>query len=311
MKRLHQLDLNLLLALDALLVEGTVTRAATRLGVSQPAVSQKLRRLREALEDPLFVAGPRGLVPTTRAMQMGPPLRRLLEDLADVVLGEDVFDPATAERTFVLAGADLFELAVLPSVLELAAERAPGIRLSVRPRPPDLVEHLERGSIDFAVGPVFVQGSGLRRVKLSEDGFVVVARPGHPLMSGRFTLAKYLRAKHVLVAPGGKPGSFVDSALAEAGHTRQISAQVASFVSAPFLVMKGDLLATLPAQLVDAVQAYLPLETRRLPLPVPDVASYLLWHERFERDPGHQWFRDTARAFSRRPPKRRGGSQTS
>lgn len=295
--RLAQLDMNLLIALDALMAEASVTRAARRLGVSQPAMSQKLKRLREALDDPLFVSGPRGLAPTPKAERLAQPLHRLLGELEDVVLGEAEFDPRSATRRFVVAGSDLFELVNLPQILSYLAEHAPGVGLSSVPRSPALFDELERGQVDFVIGPSFLERPGIRRFKLGEDGFVVIARPGHPLTRGRFTLKKYLRARHVIVSPGGQPGTFVDRALAAQGLRRTISAQVASFLAAPFTVASSDYLATIPTQLAGVLASTIELEQRALPFELPAVVAYLAWHERFERDPGHRWFRALARRF--------------
>lgn len=294
-RRLETLDLNLLVALDVLLQQGSVTRAAKQLGVSQPAVSQKLKRLREELDDPLFVPGSQGILPTPRALAIRAPLRRLLDELGQAVLGVPSFDPATSERRFVIAGSDLFEFAVLPNLLERLTEIAPHVRLSAVPRSVDLFDRLEHGTIDFVVGPSFLERPGIRRVKLTEDGFVVLARRGHPLMSGRLTLAKYLRAQHLVVSPGGRPGTFVDRALAEQGKSRTVAVQVSSFVAVPFIAARSDYFATVPSQLARHVTPLLDLESRKLPVAVPAVRSFLAWHERFEHDPGHRWFRELAK----------------
>lgn len=298
-ERLTDIDLNLLLSLDALLDVGSVTGAAERLGMSQPAVSQKLRRLREMLDDPLLVNTGGRLQPTQKAMELRSPLRRALDELADVVLGERSFEPAQSETEFVIAAQDLFERVVLPQILDTLSIEAPGVRLRVVPTDPRTDERLESGEVDFVIGPYASERPGLRRFKLAEDGFAVIARAGHPAMQGRFTLAKYLRGRHAIVSPRGSPGTFVDSILAKSGKTRMIAVQVSSFLAVPHVVVGSDLFASVPTQLADAVEGSLPLQRAKLPFHVPSVPTFLTWHERFERAPAHRWFREQARAFSR------------
>ncbi|MEM6295620.1 MAG: LysR family transcriptional regulator [Myxococcota bacterium] len=298
MERLHGLDLNLLVALDALLDAGSVTGAATVLGVTQPAVSQRLRRLRDALDDPLFVQAARGLKPTAKALAMRAPLRATLDQLADVVLGEAPFDPATDAMEFIVAAPDLFEFVALPGILELCAREAPSVRVRVVPPTPDVGARLEAGTVQFLIGPYAPDMPGLRRAKLNEDGFTVLARPGHPLLRGRLTLAKYLRASHAVVCPQGTPGTFIDAALAEQGKTRHCAVQVRSFLAVPFVVAQSDLFATVPTSLAESIREAAGVCTAPLPLQVPAVPSFLTWHERFERASANRWFRETARSFT-------------
>lgn len=298
--RLRDVDLNLLLTLDTLLEAGSVTGAAGRLGMSQPAVSQKLRRLREMLDDPLLVNTGGRLQPTQKAMALRDPLRRALDGLADVVVGERSFEPRTAEVEFVIAAQDLFERVMLPDILDALMSEAPGVRLRVVPTNPGTDVLLESGEVDFVIGPYASERPGVRRFKLLEDGFAVIAREGHPAMRGRFTLPKYLRGRHAIVSPRGSPGTFVDDILAKAGKTRTIAVQVSSFLAVPHVVASGNLFATVPTQLANAIEGGLSLQRAKPPFEVPAVPSFLTWHERFERAPAHRWFRERAREFTRR-----------
>ncbi len=299
------LDLNLLAMLDVLLVEGSVTAAARRLGITQPAVSHKLRRLREVLGDPLFVTGPRGLVPTERAVALARPLRLALEQLS-AALGEPrPFDPATAHQAFAMSGADLFEFAGLPRLLAFLATEAPRLTLAVHPRQSDLFERMERGEVHFAFGPGFPERAGLRQLKLADEPFIVMARNGHPLLRRPLTLERYLDADHLLIAPNGRPGGYVDDALARLGKTRRVTLRVAHFAPAPFLVAKSDLLLTAPRTLARAAAEHVALVQRAVPLDLPPAPSRLAWHERFDRDPGHAWLRAAIRRFMASPDARR------
>lgn len=297
MRRLLTLDLNLLVALDALLEEGSVTAAARRVGVTQPAMSHKLRRLREELGDPLFVSGQGGLVPTQRALEMAGPLRRALQDLARTVVGDKPFDPKTAKGRFVIATADLFEFTIVPYVLEFFGAEAPGAELVVEPQRDDMFARMERGEVHFAVGPRFPERAGLRRVKLIEETFAVIARAQHPLMRGRLTLAKYLRARHLLIAPRGRPGGIVDGVLSGMGKSRHVALQLGHFAPAPFIVARSDLLLTAPKALADEASKYVALVCKPVPLELPIVPYFMAWHERFDRDPAHRWFRDRPRRY--------------
>lgn len=297
MHRLLALDLNLLVTLMVLLDEGSVTGAARRLGVTQSAVSHKLKRLREEFDDPLFVSGKHGLIATERALALAEPLRDALDRLAATVADEQPFDPATAERQFVLSGADIFEFIGLPRVLELIAREAPKLSLVVTARQLDLYERMERGEVHFAFGPGFPAKAGLRQQKLAEEPFVVMGRADHPLLRRKLSLDAYLKAEHVLIAPQGRPGGFVDDALARLGKARRVAVQVGHFAPAPFLVARTDLLLTAPISLFRQAAEHLALRMRPVPLELPPAPTLVAWHERLDRDPGHRWFRAAVRRF--------------
>lgn len=299
MQGLIGLDLNLLLALEMLLEEGSVTGAARRLGVTQPAVSHKLRKLREALDDELFVAGPRGLVPTERARTIAGPLRAALEQIVATLADEEPFDPRHSEYEFVVTGADLFELVGLPYVLDFLTAEAPGVTINVVRRRIDTYQRMERGEIHFAFGHMFPSRAGLRQVKLYDEPFVVMGRPEHPAFRGEWTLEKYLEAEHILVAPEGTPGGFVDDALEKMGLERRVRVRVAHFSPAPQLVTRRDLLLTGPENLAIAASQTLSLTRREVPFELPRTPSLVAWHERFERDPAHRWFRQQLMRFTK------------
>ncbi|MEM9458455.1 MAG: LysR family transcriptional regulator [Myxococcota bacterium] len=297
MPDLGALDLNLLYAFAVVMEEGSVTAAAKRLGVTQPAISHKLRRLREALDDELLVTGGTGLVPTARAVAMAKPLRLALQNLATAVADDEPFDPQSVEHEFVISTADLFEFAVLPQILEFLHAEAPGIRIAVVSRRRDMLEGMRQGTIHFAMGPSFPAHPGLRQSKLTEEPFVVMARKRHPAFRGGLTLERYLEAEHLLIAPEGMPGGIVDRVLATQERSRRVVSRVGHFAPAPFLVADSDLLLTAPRSLAVAAARYVEISTRPVPLPLSPTPTMLVWHERFDRDPAHRWFRDAARRF--------------
>ncbi|HJL24582.1 MAG TPA: LysR family transcriptional regulator [Polyangiaceae bacterium LLY-WYZ-15_(1-7)] len=295
-----RLDLNLLAALDLLLQERSVTRAARRLGVTQSAMSHKLRRLREQLGDPLLVPQGRQLVPTARAEALEAPLRVALRDLVAAVRHGARFDPATTERTFVLACSDLMELALLPHAMEQLAELAPGVRLVVRRRTPRLADELAAGDVDLYVGPGgrTVPGldlearAGLVQRTLGEEGFRVLAAADHPGVGQRLTRKRFVQLPHLLVSPGGGDRGVVDLALAKLELTRRVALRIPHFVAAPFIVARTELLFTCPERFARAAAELAPLRSWKPPVPLPATRIIAVWHERFRADPAHRWLRE-------------------
>lgn len=283
-------DLNLLVALDALLAERNVTRAAARLGRTQPATSHALGRLRELLGDPILVRSGRGMVPTPRALAIAEPLARTLADVRRILGEEGAFDAATSTRTFRLACPDLLA-AFLPELLASMSEAAPSVGLAVRAPDGDTAGAL--GSTDLALAPANVEASGLMRKVLGRVTWVVLAREGHPGVGRRLTLARWCAHPHVQVrVTDGGEASFVDRALAAAGVERRVSLHVPSFLVAPEVVARTDHFFTAPRELVAPIARRLGLVMHRPPLAISPVPVAAYWHERTHADPGHRWFRD-------------------
>jgi DNA-binding transcriptional LysR family regulator len=299
---LSQIDVNLLVGLDTLLRERSVTAAARRLGLSQSAMSHQLRRLRELFDDPLLVGGRGGMVTTPLAETLEGPIRRALLDLGRAIRGELSFDPATAERTFTVATKDSVELLGLPPLLELLSREAPGIRVHGRPIGPSTFNALQEGDVDLVIGPDVEAARGLpfpglRCRVLVRGGHACVMRKGHPVLAkarreGGLTLERYLALRHVHVhVPGANEGSIVDDALAARGLAREVVARVGYSVSGLFAVAASDLVVTLPLGVVEPLAAMLSLELLEPPLPLPDNLLVMTWHERFEEDPANKWLR--------------------
>ncbi len=289
---LDGLDLNLLVALEVLLRERNVTRAAKAMGISQSGMSHKLRHLREYFADPILTSGRSGLVLSERAQAMAAPLRAALRDLSRAIRRPEPFEPASSQRRFTIAGADYGEFVIMPRMMNQLSKIAPRLEMTLKPPGPDLVERLEEGSIDVAVRPYPVDAAGLRVRKVLEEGFTVAMRADHPGREDTLTLQNYCKWSHLLINPGGDLRSTVDHALAERGLERHIALRLAHFVSAPFIVAASDLYWTGPAALVRRAQEYVSLHTFQPPIEIPPVRSYMIWHERFQADPGHQWLRE-------------------
>lgn len=286
------IDLNLLTALEALLDESNVTRAARRLGVTQPAASHALARLRDLLGDPLLVRTPAGMQPTPRARELRPTVRAAIAAAEAVLQAAPPFDPATAERTFVATIPDQAGFQLLPRLVTRVAALAPRVRLDMRPAPSNINLALAAGDLQLAVG-VFRDPppTSLRQQPLWREDFVCVVRRGAPASRGPFDLARYLDVDHLLVAPRGTPGSFVDDELARAGHHRRIALVIPQFLIAPAIVAGSDLMWTAPGGLARAFADQLPLTVRDPPLVLPGFAVSARWHVRFDRDPGLAWLR--------------------
>jgi DNA-binding transcriptional LysR family regulator len=291
MNNLRRLDLNLLVTLDVLLSEHTVTRAAERLNFSQPSVSVHLAKLRDVLGDPLLLPGPRGMRPTARAEALREPLRQALEALERAVAPARPFDPAEATHTWRLAATDYAESTiVLPALAGLRAA-APGTRLAVvEAVPPRIARQAEQGEIDLAFHTSEGSPAGLRRRVLFAERYVLAGRAGHPRLKRRPTLAQFRKLEHVIVSPDG--GGFVgitDQVLAKAGLTRKVVLSVPHFLFAISALASTDLVAMVPARLVRGTGA---LRTVEPPVEVPGYEMAMLWHERAHRDPAHQWLRE-------------------
>jgi DNA-binding transcriptional LysR family regulator len=294
------IDLNLLIVLDALLDERSVSRAAARLGYTQSTTSGMLARLRDLFGDPLFVRVQRGILPTPRALSLAAPLKQLLADGRRLVVRE-VFDPATADVTFAVSANDYMQQALLVPFIKGLRRQAPRIRLAIKPPiVAGLADALAQGGLDIAVTiPQFAM-SDLPSRHLYREHYVAAVRQGHPLARGRrLSLDEFLGCDHVLVSPTG--GSFegpTDEELARIGKRRSVRYSVPSFLLVPELLQTGDLIALVPSRLVRG-------NDRRLKLfkPPVDVAPFdviAVWHPRADKDGAHRWLRtrlaETARA---------------
>jgi DNA-binding transcriptional LysR family regulator len=303
------LDLNLLRVFAAVMLERNVTRAAAQLAMTQPAVSNALRRLREATGDELFVTVPSGVVPTAHAAGMWPHVEAALDRLSQA-LDPQGFDPTRDPRSFTMAMADATATVLMPAFIDtLLRERALAdvrvLPLSSRdPRP-----QLEQGAADVAVGFFPDVASALAaegpRATIALDPlytceYVVVMRRGHPLAARPgLSLADYCAARHVRVSFAGRPRGFVDEALAREGRERQVMLTVNQFSTAARVVHESDLLTVLPLSFVPASGLAEGLAVRPFPGTLPPIEVSLLWHRRHERDAAQRWLRQTFAATAR------------
>jgi DNA-binding transcriptional LysR family regulator len=309
------MNLNLLVAFEALLEERSVSRAASRIGLSQPAMSNALARLREAFGDPLFLRAARGVTPTARAAELAAPVRAGLAHLRAAVEGQAGFDPSASTRTFRLAMTDYAELLLLGPLLRRVHQAAPGVQVLIRRldgifTAPET--ELRAGTLDAAIG-FFPDASALdsstRVLDLLEEGNVCVARRNHPLMRRRLTAERFAAAASVAVFYRADHRGLIDSVLAGQGLSRRLQATTPHFLAVPYLVAASDLVACVPAGLALRFRQRLALEVRKLPFSLPKFHHRLAWHEQVDGDAAHRWLRELiAEAVSfreRRVPPRR------
>lgn len=290
MRDIRTLDLNLLKTLDALLEERSVTRAADRLGFTQPAVSGMLTRLRDSFDDPLFVRTQRGIVPTLRAQELAGPVKQILGDV-EALLQPKVFDPATAEFTLSIAASDYALQAVVVPFMAKLRRRASRIRVAVRPVEDDRVQlQFERGDLDLALMTPEAALPDLRSRRLFDETYICAMRADHP-DSGAETLSldRFCALDHALVSYAGERfWGVTDDTLAKIGRERHVAMTVTSFLVLTEILRRTDLIAVVPRRLVADAPG---LAMRAPPVEVPGFTKLAVWHERTHRDPGHRWAR--------------------
>lgn len=287
---LYSLDLTVLLALDALLDEQSVTKAAKRLGLTQPAVSRVLARARGEFDDALLVRAGRDLVMTPRAQRLRGPLREALLALDAVVREAPVFDPSTAERTFVLSTAD-YGAAVASGALAALAVHSPKLTVDLRPQTPNWDEALRSGAHDAALFPQRQSSPGIVWSTLFQETWVCLVRQQHPTIRGRLSLEHFCEVPQVFVSPALEKSGQVDRALARLGRQRRIALRMTTFLAAPLAVAQSDLIAVVPKHIAQHSAPALSLQQLPVPVPLQPFSVALAWHERSRSDAGHQWFR--------------------
>lgn len=285
------IDLNLLKLLDALLRERSVTRAGQRLGLSQPAASRALGRLRRMLADRLVVRTPQGLEPTPRAAALAEPVARLLEGARSIV-APAAFDPATARGKIVIGSVDYTTLLLMPALVARLSRLAPGLDLEVPPLVGDHVELIAGGAADLALGVYDELPAGFFRRLLYDEDLVCVVRQGHPVAGQGLTLERFVALSHIAIVVTGRGEAPVDIALARLGLSRRVAMRLPHFLVAPMLVARSDMILSMPRRLARQAAAMVPLTVLELPpLDIAPLPMSMIWHERRQDDPAHAWLR--------------------
>jgi DNA-binding transcriptional LysR family regulator len=284
------MDIGLLRCFAHLHRECHLTRAARRAGLSQPAMSRVLGRLRDAFGDPLFVRTPTGMVPTPRADALAPEIDAVLASV-DALVRPTAFEPARLSRRFTIAMSDMFEADLVPRLLDALASAAPNAALTTRPIDDQPIDALAVGHVDVMIGVRMNMARDAIAAKLFEDGFMCAVRAGHPGVGKRLTLARFCELPHVQIAPRGEPGGAVDDALHALGMSRRIVARTHGFVAAPAIVASSDLVLTAPTRVLRRFAKPFGLRLLEPPLELPRFGVWYGWHPRFHADPAHAWLR--------------------
>ena len=288
---LSSLDLNLLVVLKALLDERHVTRAAEKIGLSQPAMSRALGRLRVMFKDQLLVKGASGMSLTARASELYQPLQKILSDVNQIMTAP-TFEPAEMTGEIVIATRDYEMAAILPEAIRAITDEAPGLTIRIVPMTRDDLIPLEHHEVDFVIAGTDRDSSTLVRKTLVTDNFVCVVSAGQSLAKKKLTLETYLAGRHCLISFTEFRSSIIDSSLAQMGHERKAIVRVPQFLAAAHIVAGTDLILTIPKKLgklfVES-QQFVPLD---LPFEVPSFSIYIYWHIRNENNPMHSWVRN-------------------
>jgi len=286
----QDVDLNLLRVFDAVLHEAGVTPAAVRLGLTQPAVSNALARLRKLFGDPLFVRTPSGMDATPFARELAEPIRQALALLESALAHGPGFDPTSATRAFRFYMSDLGQVEFLPPLVERVQRLAPGVRLeAVAVDIEDIADALGSGALDVAVGFLPGLGPPIARRGLFRDPYRCLMRADHPIE--RLTRKKFLEASHALVTYRAGGHRVIEEALERAGVARRIALRVPHFTVMPMVLERTDLILTLPARVARVYESRGRFKSLPPPVPIPPAEVAVHWHQRFDGDPGNRWLR--------------------
>ena len=288
-------DLNLLVALDALLAERSVTKAAARIGIGQSAMSHNLARLRELFGDELMTRGPRGMQPTPRALALADPVRIALAQIETLVSRQEAFDPATAERVFRIGLPDSTEVLLGPALLAYVCEHAPGIRFRFyAAEGQGLLDDLDADRLDLGIGVGGFAGGQVhhKRRVLATDSYLVMFNAKKVHLKSPISLDDYVRLPHVLTSLRRGELGVVDEALEKLGLSRKIALVTPRFVAVPFLVAGAAVISTMHARLARYFAGELDLSLSPPPVELPQLTTSLLWHASYDTDPAHVWLRE-------------------
>jgi DNA-binding transcriptional LysR family regulator len=289
---LRAMDLNLLVVFNQLLLDRSVSVAADKLDLTQPAVSNALKRLRTVLKDELFLRTSRGMEPTPYALHLAEPVIYALGALQTAFTTRDTFDALTSTRNFQLAMTDIGEMYFMPPLMVALSKVAPNVRVStVRPNAGNLREDMESGSVDLALGLLPNLQAGFFQRRLFCHRYVCVFRKDHPLARSPMTLKQFSQLDHVGVVAANTGHGEIDGLLERAGIKRRLKLMLPHFIAVGHVLQSTDLIATLPERFAQRCEAPFGLVTSPHPARLPDIAINLFWHAKFNRDPANMWLR--------------------
>ena len=289
---LRDIDLNLLVIFNQLLIDRRVSTTADKLGLSQPAISNSLKRLRTLLKDELFVRTARGMEPTPYALHLIEPIGYALSTLQNALNQRDSFDPATSERTFTLGVTDIGEIYFMPTLMAMLSSEAPNIKIStLRHNTGHLSDDMAAGNVDIAIGLLPSLTTGFFQRRLFKQRYVCLFRQGHPTARNPISLAQYKSLPHVGVTSTNTGHSEVDEWMIRKGILRDIHLHVPHFVAVGHILQSSDLIATVPERFAQKCSGPFQLETSPLPFKLPEIAINLFWHAKYNREPANMWLR--------------------
>jgi DNA-binding transcriptional LysR family regulator len=298
---MRDVDLNLLVVFDAMARHRSVNRTAEAIGLSQPATSAALARLRSVFDDALFVRAGAQMEPTPRALELAPAVHRVVEAIRSEILQQAAFDPGSAERSFTILTPDIGEVAFLPGVLRRLRTEAPHVHLrTVSRQRLAAAQALEAGDADLAVG-FFpdLQKAGYFQQALFKTTYACIACARNDAAPARMTLRQYLAARHIVVRPDGRE-HMLDRFLEEKGWHRHLTLELSHFMSLLALLPGSDLVATVPQDIATVVGRHVPLKRIELPFRPPQIQVQQFWHRRMQDDPAHRWLRTVFYEVNRR-----------
>ncbi|ANF27032.1 MULTISPECIES: LysR family transcriptional regulator [Pseudomonadaceae] len=286
---LNKVDLNLFIVFDAIYTEANLTRAGQIVGITQPAVSNALARLRETFNDPLFVRTAQGMVPTPMAQNIIGPVRNALQLLRVSVQESRTFNPLQANKTFRISMTDLTEAVVLPPLFQRLRRLAPNVKIeSMLAKRRETTKELAAGRLDFAMDAPLNTDPQVRHVKLLEDRYVCAMRRGHPLAKDKLSVEEYLSLSHIHISSRRSGLGMVDLALGKMGQQRKIALRSQHYMMATQVIQQTDMAVTVPERFARRHDLY------QVPLPVdiPPLETHIYWHESTDQDPANRWMRE-------------------
>ncbi len=294
---IRSIDMNLLVVFDAMIEHRSVTRAAEAIGLSQPAMSAAVARLRNWFDDPLFVKTGAEMKATPRALALAKPVRRVIETVKDEILQKSGFDPEKTDRTFTILMPDIAEVNFLPKLLARLSQVAPNARLrTISKSRPGAAEALESGEAELAMGYFpDLHKAGFFRQKLFDTPHVCIVRAHHPTVGDKLTVKQYLDLSHAVVQPDGREHVF-ELFLDQRGLKRRVLLKLSHFMSLLPVIENSDLIATVPLDLAEVCQRYANIRVLDAPIKSPVIAVSQFWHRRFHKDPANIWIRGVIHA---------------
>ena len=289
---LRQIDLNLLVVFNQLLMDRRVSTTADKLRLSQPAVSNALKRLRTLLKDDLFIRTSKGMEPTPYALHLIEPLGYALSTLENALNRRDSFDPATSNRTFTLGVTDIGEIYFMPTLMRHLSRIAPNVKIStLRHHPGQLNEDMASGKVDIAIGLLPGLTTGFFQRRLFKQRYVCMFRKKHPHASNPITLPQYKSLAHVGVTSVNTGHGEIDEWMERKGIQRNIQLHVPHFVAVGHILQSSDLIATVPERFAEKCAQPFDLTLSALPFKLPDIAIHVFWHSKYNREPANMWLR--------------------